>query len=371
MNHSSPESRNAEARTALSADVLLAEEYDAAGNHTEAINCLARATKAGDVEGTTRLAKRLIMGDRAPLLPREGARFMADAANAGGAEAAALMGLLLTLGAYVPQSWNDGLDAFAVAAERGWEPARTQLGVLSKDRELASLACSPSPPADIWKRLAGSVAKALSSTISARQILSAEPIVHAVPNLVTTEVCDWLIKQSQPKLERAKVYDPDVNKDVAHETRTNTAATFKFLDLGLVHVFTQARIAAACGMPMQNMEASTVLHYDVGEQITNHFDFVNPKSAGYAEELRRNGQRVVTFLIYLNDDYEGGETDFPKLGVCHKGQRGEGLYFTNALPNGEPDLRMAHAGRPVIRGEKWIVSQFIRNREFLTGYTRS
>ena len=51
----------------------------------------------------------------------------------------------------------------------------------------------------------------------------------------------------------------------------------------------------------------------------------------YAEEIAQRGQRVVTFLVYLNDDYGGGETAFPRLGISHKGRRGEGLFFVNAL----------------------------------------
>jgi len=354
-----------ETRIPPSPDVLEAERHDAAGNHTEAINCLARATRARDVEGATRLAKRLIVGDRAPLLPRDGVRFMAEAAQAGGAEAAAYMGLLLALGAHVPQNWTEALKAFAVAAERGWLPARAQLRVLAQDRALAAQAEAPDAPPGIWKRLAEGVAAAMTAPLAPRNVLSTEPVVHSIPAVLSDEVCEWLIEQSRPRLERARVYDSAVDKEVTHHDRTNTAATFSFPDLGLVHVFTQARMAAACGLPMRNMEACAVLHYDIGEQIRNHFDFVNPNSATYAQELQRTGQRVLTFLIYLNDDYEGGETDFPRLGIRHRGRRGDGLYFVNALPNRDPDLRMVHAGRPVTRGEKWIVSQFVRDREFL------
>ena len=50
--------------------------------------------------------------------------------------------------------------------------------------------------------------------------------------------------------------------------------------------------------------------------ISNHYDFVDPKSTqDYAGEIARNGQRLITFILYLNDDYEGGETAFPKLGL--------------------------------------------------------
>jgi len=41
---------------------------------------------------------------------------------------------------------------------------------------------------------------------------------------------------------------------------------------------------------------------------------------------------------------------------------GEGLFFANSLPNGEPDRRTVHGGRPPTRGEKWVVSQFMRGR---------
>jgi hypothetical protein len=42
------------------------------------------------------------------------------------------------------------------------------------------------------------------------------------------------------------------------------------------------------------------------------------------------------------------------------------LFFVNAYPDMQPDMRVLHAGRSPIRGEKWIVSQFIRSREVLT-----
>jgi hypothetical protein len=106
-----------------------------------------------------------------------------------------------------------------------------------------------------------------------------------------------------------------------------------------------------------------VLHYAPGEEIQNHYDFVDPKSTpDYAGEIARNGQRIITFLIYLNDAYDGGETAFPTLGLVHKGRCGDGVYFVNALPDNSPDLRMLHAGRPPVSGEKWIVTQFVRSR---------
>jgi hypothetical protein len=124
----------------------------------------------------------------------------------------------------------------------------------------------------------------------------------------------------------------------------------------------QARMAAGCGQPARHMEAPTVLHYAVGETIENHYDFIDPAHPGYAEEIRRSGNRVITFLVYLNDGYEGGCTVFPRLGVEHAGRRGEGLFFVNTGPDGHADLRTLHSGRPPTRGEKWVFSQFVRDR---------
>jgi hypothetical protein len=195
--------------------------------------------------------------------------------------------------------------------------------------------------------------------------LHAAPLVRAFENLISDPICQWLIQASSGRLKRALVYDAVGGKDFASETRTNSWAQFDLMECEFIHLLVQTRMQAACGYPLHNMEATAILHYAVGEQITNHFDFVDPRIPNYEQEIRTNGQRVLTFLIYLNDDYEGGETEFPELGVIHKGRRGEGLFFVNALENNEPDLRMVHAGRPPTKGEKWIVSQFVRSRRVL------
>ena len=194
-------------------------------------------------------------------------------------------------------------------------------------------------------------------------VLSDDPRVSTFPGFTTPEVCEVLISLAAGRLEPARVYDPIGKKDIVDAHRNNTVANFGIDAVEVIHVLVQERMAAACGMPLRHFEAPTELHYFPGEQIANHYDFVDPKSTDdYAGEIARNGQRLITFILYLNDDYEGGETAFPTLGFSHKGQVGEGIYFVNALPDMQPDLRMLHAGRPTTRGEKWIVTQFIRNR---------
>lgn len=338
-----------------------AARYDAAGNHDEAINELARGTAAGDVPATRALGLRLLLGDRAPLLRNEGLRFLGEACDKGCPEAAARAAGVLALGVHAPPDWTLALAWLCRSAMQGWGLARRQLLALCDDRDLAARAATGGPVD--WRAVAGAVRLDSWRRCPEPVVRCEDPRIATFPGFVRPEVCALLIELVGDRLEPARVYDPAAREDVVNAHRTNTLAIFNVDSVELVHSLLQARMAAACGVHERFMEAPNVLHYAPGEQIREHYDFVDPKAyPHYEEEIARNGQRIITFLVYLNDDYEGGETDFPRLGVTHRGRLGEGIYFVNALSDLSPDLRTLHAGRPPIRGEKWIVTQFIRNR---------
>lgn len=351
----------------LSEFVVQAEALDVAERHDEAVDALARGVKAGDIESQTRLGKRLLSGDRAPFLPQDGAGFLISAAKAGGAEAPAILAVLSGAGAFMTQSWQDGLSALVLAAERGWEPAQSQLRVLAADRELAGLGLGGSAaPADLWKRLAASVASVCWHVAPHQAVvLHPNPPIRRVPGLISAEICDWLIEHARPRLAPTLVYEPFSAPNVPVEATTNSGATFGLTDATFVHLLVQGRMAAACGLPMPNMEPFFIMRCAPGEAIAHHYDFIDARMPGAEADLARNGQRVITFLVFLNEGYENGEQEFPRAGVTHKGARGDGLFFLNTSPNGVPDSRMVHAGRAPQNGDKWILSQFFRSREYL------
>ena len=76
------------------------------------------------------------------------------------------------------------------------------------------------------------------------------------------------------------------------------------------------------------LEPAQVLHYAVGEAFTAHYDGFDAAKPGHQAEIEANGQRVATFLTYLNDDYEGGETEMEALGLMHRGQKGDALFWS-------------------------------------------
>jgi prolyl 4-hydroxylase len=341
----------------LSPAVAKAADLDAAGNHRAAVDQLAIGARNRDVEALTRLGKRLLVGDRAPALPAQGAGFLEEAVQLGGAEAAAVLAVIYAVGASKRHGPADALDTLTTAAERGWSPAQAQLRVLAAEPQSGA-----EPAASDWRRLRARVDLAAWAAVPQAKTLSADPVVRVVAGLLNEDVCGWLIEKARGRLTRALVYEALSRRTTVSDTRSNTAATFGLLDTDLVCVFAQARMAACAGVPFRHLEPLAVLHYSEGEEITEHFDFVDPEVPDYERQIASQGQRVVTFLAYLNDDYGGGETEFLELELRHKGHRGDGLYFVNARADGSADTRTLHAGRAPANGEKWIVSQFMRNR---------
>jgi hypothetical protein len=327
----------------------------------EAINHLVAGVHKNDVEATTRLGKRLLVGDRAPLLPNDAIGFLADARERGGAEAAALLSVLFAMGVSRGHDLEHALECLVVAAERGWPAAQAQIEILAGKRPGASGDAAPSA----WRQMAASIDLSAWLTPPPATDLSDSPLIRSFRDFLSPAVCRWLIERARPLLSRALVYEGVTKTTLAHPTRTNNAAMFNLLDTDFICVLMERRICRCLAIPFGHLEPPAVLHYAEGREITEHFDFVDPNVPDYDQEIARRGQRVVTFLVYLNDDYSGGETEFPRLGIKHKGRAGEGLFFVNALADGSSDLRTLHAGRPTTHGQKWIVSQFVRNRPVL------
>jgi hypothetical protein len=346
---------------ALSPELVRAEQCDAAGRHTEAVDWLVAGVRKHEIEAITRLGKRLLVGDRAPHLPREAARFLADASGRGGAEAAALLSVCLATGITQSPDLVAAWECLITAAVRGWQPAQQQILLIAGSS--ASTDRAPAfNEAERWRHIARRVDLSKWLSVPRWRDLHDNPLLRSFSQLIEPPICRWIIQRAQGRLTRALVYDAAVGSTTEHASRTNTSVSFNFLDTDFICVLVQSRMAACLGLPFRHFEALTVLHYNVGEHNAEHFDFVDPNVPDYERHLRERGQRVVTFLAYLNEDYTGGETEFARLGVRHKGSAGDGFFFVNAFADGRPDVRTLHAGRAPLSGEKWIVSQFIKNQ---------
>ena len=340
------------------AQLRLAARHDCEGRHTDAIDWLARAAKAGDARALFELGRRLLTGDDAPWRPEAAAGLLVDAAARGDAEAAALVSILAGGGFHGPQNWAVAFDHLQRAAELGLPSAREQLRLLSEDEALRTAPAA----ADLWGRLRRSIDLGWWTRPATADVICGEPLVRTITGLVPPRICDWITDQSRPRLTRAQVHDPETGQAIMGETRTNRVANFGLVDTSLLNLLVQARFAAAAGFPLAMMEAFAVLHYAIGEEASEHYDYLDPDIPAYAAQIAEMGQRVATGLLYLNDGYEGGETAFPRLGIGHKGRKGDALIFLGVARAGAPDPRSLHAGRAPAAGEKWVLSQFMRTR---------
>ena len=343
-----------------STKVAEAAQFDSQGNHERALQLLAEAAEQGDVEAMTRLGKRLLTADYAPYLPDRGTELIVKGANSGGAEAAAQVAVLAAIGMHLPQSWPTAMAAIVFSAERGSLAAQGQLRVLAADRELAASRADADAVAAVGgdDRL-----EPLASQGAGRRNAERIPTRSAFSG-VRHGGGVRVAHRAQPRAAgpRARLrrcgengngqLDADQHLGAVqhHARRSGERAGAG------AHVREHRRcipaVGAAVGLALRHRRAkhgAFRLHRSADAGITS-------------EEVAAKGERIVTFLLYLNDDYDGGGTEFVTLGLAHKGRRGEGLFFVNALENGMPDRRTLHAGRPPTRGEKWVVSQFIRNR---------
>jgi len=258
--------------------------------------------------------------------------------------------------------WQAALAHLETAASLGHTLAQAELAALAGEWELSRAIARGEAHTLDWASLHRAIDVAKWLTVPAVRRLSARPRIATVEGIASPELCDWLIARARPHLTRAEVYDHDTGRQRVEEVRTNTACYFLWEGSDLLLMMLRARMAQAAELPVVGMESTAVLHYTVGEEFLPHFDFLDVNQAGHAKDVAGRGQRVLTFLIALNDDYEGGQTDFPEIGKRWKGRKGNGLFFWNVEPDGAPDRLTRHAGLPPARGEKWLLSQWIRGR---------
>ena len=191
-------------------------------------------------------------------------------------------------------------------------------------------------------------------------MFSEQPRIATVKGYLSAPACDWLIALGRTNLKGAQVYDAESGDLRSDSNRNNSAAQLDVERIDTFTAFVRARIAALANVSVAGLETSQILHYRVGEQFAEHCDFLDPGNPGHARDIAMHGQRALTVLIYLNDDYEGGDTAFPALGRGFKGRKGDALVFWNLTPEGAPDWRTRHIGTAPTRGEKWLFSQWVR-----------
>lgn len=141
----------------------------------------------------------------------------------------------------------------------------------------------------------------------------------------------------------------------------------------------EKRIADFTFIPVEHGEGLQVLHYEVGQKYEPHYDYFKDEF-----NTKNGGQRIATVLMYLSDVEEGGETVFPsakgnftavpwwdelsecgKKGLSVKPKMGDALLFWSMHPDASLDPSSLHGGCPVIRGDKWSSTKWMRVNKYI------
>ncbi|KAL3378347.1 hypothetical protein AABB24_004321 [Solanum stoloniferum] len=207
------------------------------------------------------------------------------------------------------------------------------------------------------------------------QVLSWFPRALYFPNFATIEQCQGIIKMAKADLKPSSLA---LRKgETAENTKGIRTSSGMFISAsedktGILDLI-EEKIAMATMIPRTHGEAFNVLRYETGQSYHSHYDAFDPSQYG-----PQKSQRVASFLLYLSDVEEGGETMFPFesaqnmdanydfrkcIGLKVKPRRGDGLLFYSLFPNGTIDPTSIHGSCAVIRGEKWVATKWIRDQE--------
>ena len=272
----------------------------------------------------------------------ESEAWLRRAADTGHIDAMAELGQLLFQSPVSGEKYQEGLKLILAAGDAGHAATKQQLALLLGDK------------ADTTKLTEAPALKVLSQ--------SPLPLLAVSEGFVSPAICDWIVARASTSLRPARTYDHvgGAATGTVSSNRTNSEMYFAGHELDLVLAVVRQRITGLSGLPLQSLEDVGVLHYTAGQEFKPHYDFLDPAVAAYAQDIGRRGQRIVTILVYLNDDFDGGETNFPLIGQRFKGRKGDALFFRNVNDAGAPDFRTLHAGLAPTRGEKWLLSQWAR-----------
>ena len=188
------------------------------------------------------------------------------------------------------------------------------------------------------------------------------PRVIVFGDLLSPEECDEMIELARPRLVRSETVQNDTGGSEVNDVRTSQGMFFNRGEHELVKRL-EARMGALLDWPVENGEGLQVLRYAPGAEYKPHYDYFDPVYSGTASILKRGGQRVASLVCYLNTPTAGGSTVFPDVKLDVAPVKGNAVFFS--YDRAHPTTRTLHGGSPVVEGEKWVATKWLRQRRFV------
>ncbi|WP_260926583.1 prolyl hydroxylase family protein [Novosphingobium sp. 9] len=194
----------------------------------------------------------------------------------------------------------------------------------------------------------------LESTPGVERVICAGADLFTLPGFADPALCRKLVRAIDKEATPSTLFkgpNPD-------GFRTSFTHYFSMRDKQTAGI--EARISELMGIDDAHSEMIQGQRYQVGQQYKPHHDYFHQGQAYWQQEAPRGGQRSWTAMLFLNTPEEGGETEFTKLGVAIPPVPGTLVIWNNMGRDGKPNDRTIHAGTPVLRGVKHVLTKWYR-----------
>lgn len=184
-------------------------------------------------------------------------------------------------------------------------------------------------------------------------------MIEQISNFISKKDCDAIIKMIDANHTRSSVAGGGSKKSQYQETRTSSTSNLDDNNPLIKRI--KKRIAKKLGLNINQGESLQGQLYEPGQFFKPHNDFFVGDS--YNNHCLASGNRIHTFMVYLNIPEEGGETDFPQLNKKVKPKVGKAVSWPN-MKDGQVIPETLHEGTEVTKGKKYIITSWWRENEW-------
>ena len=176
-----------------------------------------------------------------------------------------------------------------------------------------------------------------------------------VENFITTEESNYLIRMIDRFAHKSMVVGSGEKMNILSNQRTSSTSNL-IADDPTVQTL-HNKIARYLGLNIKKGESLQGQRYEKGQFFNSHVDYF--KGHTYDMNCLASGNRTYTFMLYLNDNFEGGHTKFKHLNKEIIPKACKGVVWNN-LQHGYTNEYMEHSGEEVTSGKKYIITSWWR-----------
>ena len=189
------------------------------------------------------------------------------------------------------------------------------------------------------------------------KIVTDKAQIFALDNFLTQEECEKVIQISETLLKPSTITASDGDDFF----RTSETCYLNLLEHEFIRKIDD-KISCMLGIRTPYSEGIQAQKYSVGQELKAHTDYFDPDTEPFEKHGAKFGQRTWTFMVYLSDVEEGGETYFPRIDKIFYPKRGQAIIWNNLYKDGSPNRDTLHHSMPVVKGTKITITKWFRDK---------